>query len=436
MGRRLEGSELMQPLPRDDEAEKVILSVALARPTYFNRILELVDERHFYVESSRKIFAQMKRLHQEGKAFVPAELYKQAGVLPSELSELISYAPLTDPTPYCESILDAWRRREALRILIEFESRLMSQKGSIEIISEIQAALIGLCKGTETNLFTLSQSLSSAYKIICDSMESREFPGVPSHLPGLNKLIGGFRKGNLIVIGARPGIGKTAIATNFVHHLIRKGRKVFFASVEMTREEIATRLLSIESRVPADLLINKPNHLKTAELAEINRVISSLAEKQCFLLDEPNVRSDRLFLAAASAEQQMGGLDFVVVDYLQILEGRTKQHIRSKADYLAEIVKDLKGLAKRHNVPVLALAQLNRDSEHGKPSLRSFADTSQIEKEADVAMILRREKRDLGGWDYQLRIEKNRNGRTGLIRLHFDEQRMYFSEEQRSPVNA
>jgi len=97
--------------------------------------------------------------------------------------------------------------------------------------------------------------------------------------------------------------------------------------------------------------------------------------------------------------------------------------------FVAMAVFPIPGLAKRHNVPVLALAQLNRDSEHGNPSLRSFADTSQLEKEADVAMILWREKRDLGGWDYQLRIEKNRNGRTGLIRLHFDEQRMYFSEE-------
>ena len=436
MGRRLEGSEMMQPLPRDDEAEKVILSIALARPAYFNRILELVDAKHFYVESSRKLFAQMKQLHQEGKAFVPEELYKQTGVLPSELSELICYAPVTDPTPYCQSVLDAWRRREAIRILNEFESRLMSQKDSIGIISELQADLIGLCKGTETKLFTLEASLHSAYETIYESVQSREFPGVPSHFPVLNKLIGGFRKGNLIVIGARPGVGKTAIATNFTHHLIRKGRKVLFVSAEMTKEEIATRLLSIESGVPADLLINKPNHIKTTELDAISKVVSRLAQKHCFLLDEPNVRSDRLFLAAASAEQQMGDLDFVVVDYLQILEGRTKQHIRSKADYLAEIVKDLKALAKRHNVPVLALAQLNRDSEHGKPSLRSFADTSQLEKESDVAMILWRDKRDLGGWDYQLRIEKNRNGQTGFIRLYFDEQRMYFSEEQRSPVNA
>ncbi len=107
----------MQPLPREDEAEKVILSIALARPDYFNRILELVDEKHFYVESSRKLFAQMKRLRQEGKAFVSEELYKQAGVLPSELSELFGYSPVTNPTPYCQSVLDAWRRREAIRIL-------------------------------------------------------------------------------------------------------------------------------------------------------------------------------------------------------------------------------------------------------------------------------------------------------------------------------
>ena len=218
---------------------------------------------------------------------------------------------------------------------------------------------------------------------------------------------------------------------NVTHHLLKQGRKVLFVSAEMTKEEIATRMLSIESGVSADLLINKPNHLQSEQLEAISQVVSKLAQEQCFILDEPNVRSDRLFLAAASAEQRMGGLDLVVVDYLQILEGRTKQHIRSKADYMAEIVKDLKSLAKRHSVPVLALAQLNRDSENGKPSLRNFADSSQLEKEADVAMILWKEKQDFGGWGYELLIEKNRNGETGLIRLHFDEQRMYFSEQTR-----
>ncbi len=86
-------------------------------------------------------------------------------------------------------------------------------------------------------------------------------------------------------------------------------------------------------------------------------------------------------------------------------------------------------VAERHDVPALALAQLNRESEQGRPSLRRFADTSQVKKESDVAMILWREKRDFGGWDYQLRVEKNRNGQTGSIRLYCDEQTMYFSEE-------
>ena len=421
----------MRPLPHDIESEKVILSISIDRPKYFPRVLEFVDAMHFYDPVCRKIFLQMKEFHRQGKAFGVRDLSKKADVLVSQVSELIGFAPVLDPKPYCDAVLDTWRRREAIRILHEAEGRLMSQKGSIDTISEIQASLIGLCKGTETNLFTLEQSLHSAYNVIHESVESREFPGVPSHLPSLNKVIGGFRKGNLIIVGARPGVGKTAFAVNVTHHLLKQGRKVLFVSAEMTKEEIATRMLSIESGVSADLLINKPNHLQSEQLEAISQVVSKLAQEQCFILDEPNVRSDRLFLAAASAEQRMGGLDLVVVDYLQILEGRTKQHIRSKADYMAEIVKDLKSLAKRHSVPVLALAQLNRDSENGKPSLRNFADSSQLEKEADVAMILWKEKQDFGGWGYELLIEKNRNGETGLIRLHFDEQRMYFSEQTR-----
>ena len=119
MGRRLEGSELMQPLPRDAEAEMVILSIALERPAYFNRVLELVDEKHFYGEDTGKLFVQMKQLHQEGKAFVVEDLYKKADVPPSLVGELITYAPVTDPTPYCQSVLDAWRRRKAIEILYE-----------------------------------------------------------------------------------------------------------------------------------------------------------------------------------------------------------------------------------------------------------------------------------------------------------------------------
>ena len=419
----------MQTLPHDIESEKAILSISMWNPKHFARAMEMVGARHFYDPACREIFLAMKELHGQGKAFAVEDLRKKADVFPSQISELMGFAPAMDPKPYCDSVLDTWRRREAIGILHEAEGRWMSKRGSINTISEIQASLIGLCKGTETNLFTLEQSLFSAYETICTSVESREFPGVPSHLPALNKVIGGFRKGNLIVLGARPGVGKTAIAVNFAHHLLKQGSKVLFISAEMTKEEIATRMLSIESGVSADLLINKPNLLQSEQLEAISRVVSKLAREQCFVLDEPNVRSDRLFLAAASAEQQMAGLDLVVVDYLQILEGRTKQHIRSKADYMAEIVKDLKALAKRHDVSILALAQLNRDSEQGKPSLRHFADSSQLEKEADVAMILWKEKMDLGSWNYQLLVEKNRNGETGLIRLHFDERRMYFSEQ-------
>ena len=254
--------------------------------------------------------------------------------------------------------------------------------------------------------------------------------GLPNiYLQRLNEVVGGLRRGNLITIGSRPGVGKTAIAVNFTQHLIGADYKVLFVSAEMTKEEIASRMLSIASGVSADLLINKPNHLLQGDLKRVAEVVSDLTATNCFILDEGNVRADRLFVATGSAAQQMGGLDLIVVDYLQILEGRSRKHLNSKADYLAEVTKELKRLAKRYNVPVLALAQLNREAEGEKrPSLRNFADTSQIEKESDVAMILWRGKQEHQRWDYQLVVEKNRNGQTGVIRLDFDEQRMYFTE--------
>ena len=192
-------------LPRDLAAEKAILAISMDRPDYFVKVLELVDIEHFYDESNRKIFVTMKEFHQQGKAFATEDLYKQAGVLPSKVAELIGYTPTVDPTPYCHSVLDTWRRREAIKVLDKAQAELFKKKGAVNTIAGLQGDLIGLCKGTATRLVTLESSLKSAYETICDAFQSREFPGVPSHLNRLNEVIGGFRKGNLIVIGARPG---------------------------------------------------------------------------------------------------------------------------------------------------------------------------------------------------------------------------------------
>ena len=121
----------------------------------------------------------------------------------SSVSDLIGYAPATDPTPYCDSVLDAWRRREAIKLLEKTQTQLFAQRGALDVIGGLQADLVALCKGSDNDLVTLKSSIEAAYETICEASRTGKFPGVSSHLRKLNETIGGFRKANLIVVGAR-----------------------------------------------------------------------------------------------------------------------------------------------------------------------------------------------------------------------------------------
>ena len=138
-----------------------------------------MEGRHFYDEQNRRIFLQMERFFQEGKACAAQDLAHKAHVSVQKVSELIGYTPVVDPKPYCQALLDLWRRREAIRLTDRFQSELIQKKGAEETIAAFTASLIGLCQGSDTRLFSLDESMTSAYRTICQAVETGKFPGVP-----------------------------------------------------------------------------------------------------------------------------------------------------------------------------------------------------------------------------------------------------------------
>jgi replicative DNA helicase len=343
---------------------------------------------------------------------------------------------------YSSPILKAYRRR----LIMKSASNLF-KKASRELVFDPDTAIQGFVQNcyVEDNPFasqSVASELVSAYaKDLRIRIEDKDSAGLPTNIASLNRIIGGLRKGNLIVIGGLPGGGKTALGTNILWNLCgANGRKGLMISAEMTKEEITGRLLSLESKVSAEKILTMPGRLTNKEQEQIRESLSDLAGYDFYIDDTPMPSVTQLPHMAYQAKKQLGGLDFIVIDYIQYLQGDLDKNFKSRQEEIAYVTKKIKSLAKSANVPVVAMAQLNREAVKTMPSLSHFQETSQIEKEADIALILAKTSkvsllsslgmtpRSDGKPSYLIRVEKNRNGRTGFIEVGFNKEQMFYHE--------
>ncbi len=225
------------------------------------------------------------------------------------------------------------------------------------------------------------------------------------------------------------------MGTSLLWSATKAGSKVLFVSAEMTNQEIMGRLVSLESQVSAEKILIRPRELTQDEQVKIYEATARLSTRE-FVVDDQVTRVDELTRSAKRARLSLHGLDLIIVDYLQYLQPAERR--RSRYEEITEVTLAVKKLAKKFNVPVVVMAQLNREAHHSVPSLRHFQDTSQIEKESDIAIILFRtkERKTLegfglnpnGGLTQILQVAKNRNGRTGVFEIHWNPELMLFSD--------
>lgn len=396
------------------DAELAVLGAVLATAgTALDDIALTGDD--FHEPRHGDIFDAMRTEWTEGR---PVDAYTLSERMPNDAALLfaLTSAPLTTGSvPYYADIVSKRSLRRRLATVAASLSNMDATLDHAEVADRARALV-------EEAIGTTGAKLTFVRDVLTNVME-RE-PGesvfVPSPWSSLNAAIGGFRPGAVYVIAARPGVGKTVIAAQIATRLAEEGN-VAFASLEMTAEELAARFVSERAQISV-------GHIKDAQLTDHDRAKYQAAKPMLEQLriaidDRSGVAPSDVRTFARAVAKQPGGLSGIVVDYMQLMVAKAKgeRHLQ-----VAEFSRQLKILAKDLGVPVIALSQLNRNSEATSlsvPKLSDLRESGAIEQDADLVLLLRKEgdvEDPRANVDLIIDIAKNRHGRTGEVKLRWD----------------
>jgi replicative DNA helicase len=434
--------------PHNLEAERAILGAILLEPQIIPRAIELLTADEFYKDGHRKIFGAMVRLFDRSEpadALTVAEDLRRAGELDdvggqAALATLMEEATIaTQFAAYAQIVRDKAQLRELIRV-----ARELTEHGFDE--SEDVRALIDRA---EQMVFRISErrmhkSAVPVREVLTRTIEHIEtlyrkkehVTGVPTGFADLDRLTAGLQKADFIIIAGRPSMGKTAFALNVVQQVaVEAGRAALIFSLEMSKEQLVQRLLCSEARVDSHRV--RTGYLETGDWKRIGAAAGRLADAPLFIDDTANLS---VLEARAKARRIRAehGLDLVVIDYLQLMQGRWRAENRQQE--ISEISRSLKALAKELEVPVVALSQLSRAVEargDSSPRLSDLRESGALEQDADVIVFLHRPglyKENPADAERNLTdviIGKQRNGPTDKVQLVFKPEYTRFEDMAR-----
>ena len=427
--------------PQNLESERALLGSIMLKPEGMNDAIDYVSAESFYAEKHRIIFQAMLDLFSKSE---PIDLVSLSSKLKerkkldsaggnsflSELvnsvpsaSNLVHYAKIVQKKYVMRGLIDASLHIGELGYSEEQELEELLDKAEKKVF-EITNAPVG------QKFISIKDTLGKVWEQI-DRLHNKknEVRGIPTGFQDLDNLLAGFQKSDLIILAARPSVGKTAFALDIarqasVNHNIPTG--IF--SLEMSSDQLVSRMLAAQSRVDAWKL-RTGKLTMDEEFEKLQSSISKLSKAPIYIDDKPSntIMGMRSTARRLKSEQ---GLGLIIVDYLQLITPH--KNYDSMVNQVTEISRSLKGLARELEVPVLALSQLSRavESRGGKPRLSDLRDSGSIEQDADVVMFIHREKddeNDAGKSNAtEILVEKHRNGPTGKIDLYFDDKKSTF----------
>jgi len=435
-GAREGGTEFERTPPQDLIAEQGVLGGMLLSKDAIADVVEIIRERDFYRPAHELIYDAIVDLYGRGEPVDPvtvsAELTKRgdiarAGGAPY-LHTLISSVPTAANAGYYAKIV---RERAILRRLVEAGTKIVqlgySTEGEVDdAVDQAQAEVYSVTeRRANEDYVQLSTLLTAALDEIDKISQGVMGEGVKSGFKELDSLTNGFHPGNMIVLAARPAVGKSTLGLDIARYAsIHKGDTSVIFSLEMSRSEITMRMLSAEARVALNNI--RAGTLNDEEWARLARRMGEISDAPLFIDDSPNLSLMEI-RAKARRLKQRHDLKLIVIDYLQLMT--SGKRVENRQQEVSEFSRQLKLLAKELNVPIIAISQLNRSPEQRsdkKPLLSDLRESGSIEQDADVVILLHRD--DL--YDNQNRsgeadliVAKHRNGPTRTItvsaQLHF-----------------
>ncbi len=422
-------------LPHNLEAERSVLGAILIHNDAFNQAAEVLNPRDFYRDAHRRIFEKMIQLSERGNAIdfitLKEELSKSGEL--DEVGGPAYVASLVDGLPHATNVehyARIVREKSTLRNLIFSANKILATAYEAElepnlILDEAEQSIFAIAEDrVRAGFVSMRQLAHASFETIERAHEKKQLiTGVPSGFTDLDELTAGFQGGDLVIIAARPSVGKTALALNIAQHVGTKtGRTVGIFSLEMSKEQLFLRMLTSEAHIDSHRL--RTGFLVESDWGRLSHALGTLSEAKVFIDDTPGIG---VLEMRAKSRRLMSehGLDMLIVDYIQLMQGRGRFENRTLE--LASISRSLKVLAKELSVPVVILSQLSRApearSDH-RPMLSDLRESGALEQDADVVMLLFRPDQypDVKPEDEniaEVNIAKQRNGPTGLVRLAF-----------------
>ncbi len=422
--------------PQSLEAEMAVLGAVLLDNNAFSIATESISASAFYKKAHHDIFAAMESLSSRGEAIdvvTLSEEMKQQGSFqssggPAYLTQIMDTVHTAANVEYYANIvLEKFVLRRLITICNDVTTQcFQGDRDAAEVLDEAERHIFeisqqGMFKGFES----IGKILRDHFKNIEALYQSgSHVSGVPSPFEDLDSLTSGFQKSDLIIVAGRPGMGKTSFALNLCEHLaIKEKTPVGIFSLEMSSEQLVTRLLCSEARIDSNKL--RRGYLKSNEYAELAIVAGYLAEAPIYIDDSPGLSTLELRAKARrlKAEANVG---MILVDYLQLVSVR--ERVENRQQQISLISRSMKALAKELGIPVVALSQLSRavESRGGdkRPMLSDLRESGSIEQDADVVLFLFRPEVYEGPdsenrGKAELIIGKQRNGPTGTVNLTF-----------------
>lgn len=462
MGNSRSKIDQMRLLPHNIEAEQSLLGAILLDNDFFESVSEIVQPQHFSSALNGKIYDSISKLIAQGLVADPVTLRAYfekneslkdidgGNYLIQLVNSVVSVVGIKD---YATLIRELYIRRK----LIELGEKIAFSACSFEVekkiedqITSAESTLYEIASdGSSGGFIPFSGALSSTMELLEVAYKSdSSITGITTGFIDLDKSIGGLNRSDLVILAGRPSMGKTALATNIAFNAAKAfakkadgGGRVAFFSLEMSKEQLVTRILSQECNIPSE-------RVRRGEIKEED--FGKLLNQQALICDLPLFIDDTAALTVASVRsrarrlKRQYGLDLIVIDYLQLLQGSEK-HKDNRVQEISEITRSLKALAKELDIPVLALSQLSRAVEardDKRPQLADLRESGSIEQDADVVMFVyreeyyeaRKEPSEEDSEKYRKWLEKmtkiynlaeiilakQRHGSIGTVRLFFD----------------
>jgi len=432
-------------LPHNFLAERMILNCLLTNTESIELALQTLSVEAFYFTNHQEIYQAIVFMYNNKLpidiltliTFLQdnGSLEKIGGI--KVLIELISQVPnLVYLEDYLRLVKDKFLRRKLIKLGYEIiNSGYITNIPLENILNDFESKFFNL--GTEIKtqkLFSSAELLNNVFLELKENSLNPSLTGLSSGFYDLDLLTQGFQKSDLIIIAGRPSMGKTALGLNISLNVIRKSRlPVLFFSLEMSKEQIIYRLLSIEANINQARL--KSGKLSQNDWVKLNKIIKIMSKIPFFVDDTPDLSISDIQSKIKTILFEQGQIGLIIIDYLQLMQN-SKSEIKNRVQELSIITRGLKNLARQFNIPIITLSQLSRNVEtrvDKKPILSDLRESGSIEQDADLVLLLYKNKDlslkqdEISDYDLtELIIAKQRNGPTGNIKLKFDQKKTKF----------